>query len=126
MIGLRRVDARTGGPVSVCSALIGQVFDQAWRAATKPPFDSQTQRRQDRLSALESQVKALKRQHPGDPQAHHRAVMELYEANDVNPFAGCGWQLARPVGSQLAFALASRDGRTVRDRITGTSVVADR
>ena len=97
------------------------LFDQAWQGATKPLFESRAQRRQDRLSELEPQIKALKRQHPGDPQARQQAVMDLYKANNVQPFTGFGWMLARPVGSQLAFALGSRDGRTVRDRITGTS-----
>jgi hypothetical protein len=125
-VGLRRVDARTGGPVSVRSALIGQAFDQACQAATKPPFDSRAQRRQDRLSALEPQIKAVKRQHTDDPQAQQQAVMEFFKANNVQPFTGCGWMLARPVISQLVLAAGSRDGRTVRDRITGTAVIVDR
>jgi hypothetical protein len=52
--------------------------------------------------------------------------MEFYKANRVNPLAGCGWQLAGPFISQLVLALATRDGRTVRDRITGTAVIVDR
>jgi hypothetical protein len=89
--GLRRVEAQTGGNVSVRSALIGVLFD-----------------------------------YPGDPQARQRAVMELYEVNDVNPLAGCGWSLAGPFVTQLVLALASPGGRTVRDRITGTGVIVDR
>jgi hypothetical protein len=42
------------------------------------------------------------------------------------PLAGCGWQLAGQFISQLLLALTTRDGRTVRDRITGTSVVVER
>jgi hypothetical protein len=40
VVGLRRVDARTGGIVSVRSALIGVLFDQAWQMATTPFFRS--------------------------------------------------------------------------------------
>jgi hypothetical protein len=68
VVGLCRVDALTGGPVSLHGALLGQLFDQAWQAAT----------------------------------------------------------LAGPVISQSMLALGSRQGRTVRDRITGTCVIVDR
>jgi hypothetical protein len=68
VVGVRRVDAQTGGAVSVRSALLGVLFDQVWQA--------------------------------------------LYQANDVNPLAGCSWQLARAVISQLVLALGSRRGRT--------------
>jgi len=127
VVGLRRVDARTAGPVSVRSAVIGQVFDQAWQATTKSPFQSRVRRQGDRLSALEPQLRALKRKHTGDREASQRAVMDLYEANDVNALAGCGWLLAGEALSHAALALVgSREGRTVRDQITGTRVIVDR
>lgn len=125
VVGLRRVDAKTGGIVSVRSALIGAVFDQAWQGATKRLFGSRTRRKQERLAALLPQLKEIQRAHAADPDAARRAVKELYNANDVNPFAGCGWLLAGPVVSQIVIALGSRGGRTVRDRITGTVVIVD-
>jgi hypothetical protein len=126
VVGLRRVDARTGGPVSVHSALIGQVFDQTCQAATRSLFGSPFQRGQDRLTALQPQLSALRRDSAGNPEAQQRAVMEFYDANDLKPFAGCGWLLAGPVISQSILALGARRGRTVRDRITGTCVIVDR
>lgn len=100
VVGLRRVDAQSGGIVRVRSALIGVWFDQACQGATGLLFRSRAQRQ--------------------------RAAMESYEVNDVNPFTGCGWQLAGPCVSQLVLALGSRGGRTVRDRVTGTGVIVDR
>lgn len=125
VVGLRRVDARTGGIVSVRSALIGVSFDQVWQVATRPLFGSRARHQRDRVSALGPQLRAVERKYADDPQARQRAVMEFYKANTVSPFAGCGWQLAGPVVSQLIIALGSRGGRTVRDRITGISVVVD-
>jgi hypothetical protein len=125
VVGLRRLDAQTGGIVSVRSALFGVLFDDARQAATKPLFGSRAQRQRDRISALGPQLRAVGRNYADDPQARQRAVMEFYKANHVTPFAGCGWQLAGPVGSQLVLALGSRGGRTVRDRITGTGVIVD-
>lgn len=93
VVGLRRVDAQTGGVVSVRSALIGVLFDQARQAATRRLFGSRAKRQ--------------------------RAVSGLN-------FAGWGWLLAAPVVSQLSLGVGSRGGRTVRDWITGTSVIMDR
>jgi hypothetical protein len=126
VVGLRRVEARTGGIVSVRSALIGVLFDQACQTATTALFRSRAQRQRDRVSALGPQLWAVERKYADDPGARRRAVMEFYKANDVNPLAGWGWLLAGPVVPQLALAVGSRGGRTVRDRITSTSVIVDR
>jgi hypothetical protein len=125
-VGLRRVDARTGGIVSVRSALIRVLFDQAWETATTSLFRSRVQRQRDRVSALGPQLRAVERKYADDPDARRRAVMEFYKASAVNPLAGWGWLLAGPVVSQLVLASGSRGGRTVRDRITSTSVIVDR
>ena len=89
-------------------------------------FGSRARRDHDRINALEPQLEAAQREFAGDLQARQRAVMEFYKANEINPFAGCGWQLAGPMVSQLLLALGTRERRTVRDRLTGTSVILDR
>jgi hypothetical protein len=47
LVGLRRVDARTRGPISVRSGLIRVHFDQARQAATRPLFRSAAHRARD-------------------------------------------------------------------------------
>lgn len=123
VLGLRRVDARTGGAITVRSALSGLLFDQAHQAATRPLFQSSVHRGQRRLRELAPSLKETEREHATDPQARQRAVTEFYEANAVHALAGCGWQLAGPIVSQLVLAMAIRDRRTVYDRVTGTIVV---
>jgi 60Kd inner membrane protein len=125
-VGLRRVDTHTGGEVSVRSALIGVLFDQARQAATRPLSRSFAKRQQDRMSALGPQQRAVERKYADDLETRQQAMLEFYKAKGVNPCAGCGWQPAVPVVSQLVVAAGSRAGRTVRDRITGTSVIVDR
>jgi hypothetical protein len=126
LIGLRRVDAHTGGGVTVRSALAGVMFDEAWQAAWRPLFRSRAKRHQTRLRALAPQLRAVERNNRGDPQARSRALTEFYRSNPVSPAGGCGWLAAGPLASQLALALSSREGRTIRDRITGTAVIVDR
>jgi hypothetical protein len=48
VVGLRRVDARTRGPIRVRSGLIRVHFDQARQAATRPLFRSRAHRERDR------------------------------------------------------------------------------
>lgn len=126
VLGLRRVDAHTGGTVRVPSALRGACFDQAQQTAASQLFGSRARRERDRINALAPELRGVQREFAGDPHARQRAGMEFYKANEVTPFAGCGWQLAGPIVSQLVLALGTREGRTVRDRLTGTSVILDR
>ena len=126
LVGLRRVDAQTGGAVTTRSALIGVLYDQAWQAAWSPLISSRMQHHQDRLRALEPELSAVQRAHGADPQARQKAVMKFYKNHDVNPASGCGWMVVGPLTSQLVVALSSRGGRTIRDRVTGTAVVVDR
>jgi hypothetical protein len=126
MVGLRRVDARTGGPISVRSVLIGMLFDQARQATTRPLVQCRAHRERDRLRELAPKLKEIQHKHEADLQAQRRAMMEFYKANQVNPLAGCGWLVAGPILSQLVLAIAIRNGRTAYDRVTGTIVVSDR
>lgn len=126
LIGLRRVDAHTGGVVTVRSALIGVLFDQAWQAAWRSLFRSRVKRHRARLRALAPQLRAAEREYRGDPQARARARTEFYRSNPVNLAGGFGWLVAGPLVSQLALAVSSREGRTIRDRVTDTGVIVDR
>jgi hypothetical protein len=130
LVGVRRVDARTGGAVSIRSALIGELFEKGWQAATKPLLEAffglRAERQQVRIRALRPQLRMVEREHADDPKARQRAVREFYKANDLKPLAGCGWRLAGLVASRSVLALGTRGGRTVRDRITGTTVIVDR
>jgi len=58
VVGLRRVDAATRGPIGVRGVLIGALAEQARRAATRPLFRSRAQRERDRnrISACGWQV----------------------------------------------------------------------
>ncbi len=126
LVGLRRVDAQTGGPVAIRSVVIGALFDQSRQAITQRLFGARAQLQRERMSRLGPELTAVSRKHAGDPQAQQRAVIEFYEANDIDPLAGCWWQLAGTVTLELLLALAASGGRTVRDRLTGTCVVVHR
>lgn len=126
VVGLRRVDARTGGPVSAGGYLIGLLFDQTRQALITPLFRARAQRKRERLKELEPKRSEIERKYANDREACRRALGELYEANEVKLTSGCWWPVAGPVLSQLVLAALTRDGRTIHDRVTGTIVVMDR
>jgi hypothetical protein len=125
LLGLRRVDEQTGGPVSVRSALVGEVFDEGLRVAIRRLFRSRTSRDRRRLAALRPQMKAIERQYADDPPRRQRALLDFYKANQVDPLASCAWQSVPGSLSSLLVALWSPGGRSIRDRVTGTVVVVD-
>jgi len=126
LLGLRRVDARTGGAISVRSALAGFLLGRAQQATAGRLLLSRMRRVHDRVSGLEPELEAIKRTYATDPEGRQRAVSELYRTHVIRPTTLWGWWLAGPILSQLVLALGIRDGRTVYDRLTGTTVVTDR
>lgn len=127
VVGLRRVDARTGGPRSVRSVLIGMAFDHARREATRPLFRSRAHRGRDERAELAQRLEEVERRYAADRPARQQEVMQVSAAHEGNLLAGCGWQIAGPVLAQVVLgAGAIRSGRTAYDRLTGTIVVSDR
>ena len=125
MLGLRRVDARSGGPVTIGGAVAGAMLDFARQAGTKPLLRSRVRREHERLSALQPQMKEIGHKYAADPEARERALMQFYKTNRVNPLRGCALPLLHGLLAQLSSALWSRQGQTIRDRVTGTIVVLD-
>jgi hypothetical protein len=125
LFGLRRVDARTGGAISVRSALAGFLLGRAQQAIAGLMFVPRMRRVHERVTGLEPELEAIKRTYATDPEGRQRAVSELYPTHTPRPTTLWGWWLAGPILSQLVLALGIRDGRTVYDRLTGTTVVTD-
>jgi hypothetical protein len=125
VLGLRRVDARTGGPVTAQSALIGSLFELTRQELTRLLFRTEAQGERARRDALRAQLGAIGHTHAADTQACQQAVTEFHQTNEFNPLATCGRAALGPVISQVTLAVAIQDGRTMYDRLTGTIVITD-
>lgn len=126
IFGLRRVDARTGGPVSFRSAAAGLLLDQVLQRIVGASSRARMRRLENLGRALESQREEVERMHPDDPQARRRALQELCRENGV-ALSGCVATLPDSgTVSLMVLEWAAPGGRTVRDRVTGTAVVLDR
>lgn len=119
---VRQVDARTGGPVTVRSALIGVAFTEGWRRAAPRLFAQQRSRAQQRLDELQPALKELQHTYRGDPDALNQALSDFYRAHQVNPLRSCLWQLPGLALPQLP-ALWSARSQTAGEWLSGTVVV---
>jgi uncharacterized RDD family membrane protein YckC len=125
LLGLRRVDAHTGGPVGVRSALIRDAVSAAERALSRPLLRRAWRRSSERTAELQPRIDELKRAHADDSVALQRALMELYKDEKLNPLAPCLWGLAGTSVLRL-LALWSPRRQTLPDRLAGLVVVVDR
>jgi hypothetical protein len=69
-------------------------------------------------------VTEIEREQRDDPpEVAQRKIVSLYQQQGL--YAGCGRALVPGLLLRLAFAAATPGGRTIRDRVTGTTVVVD-
>lgn len=127
MLGLRRVDARTGGPVTVRSAIIREAVRTSWNVLGNRLFAPTHNRTAERRKAIQPELKRLHEQHRDDPEALNEAMMRLYQQHNINPFASCVWVLPR-----MAFSLAqelpaiwSPRHQGLADQVAGTVVIVE-
>jgi hypothetical protein len=92
VLGLYRVDARTGAPVSIRSALMGAMFDSAWQAATSSLSRPHISREKERVTALQAEMKEIERNY-ADNEARQKALMQFYKTKGVSPLPACAWSL---------------------------------
>jgi hypothetical protein len=121
---IRRVDARTGGPVSVRSAIIRSLAAKAWGSLVAGLFTRFERRVQARFQTVNEQLRELRVKHAADKEALQRAQIELFKRYNVNPLASCGWILPGIAVGQLP-RLFSPLHQTLPDRIAGVVIVKE-
>jgi uncharacterized RDD family membrane protein YckC len=122
-LGLRRVDAQTGGPIAVRSALESYLLGRAtWQLAAWTARPWQT-RMKERHELARAEVNEVRRLHEDDEEAQ-QAVREVYKRYGVNPLGGCAPFIL--AGALMhAPALWSPLHQTLGDRASGTVVVRE-
>jgi hypothetical protein len=125
VLGLRRVDARTGGAVTARGALAGELFVALRGAVSAPSLQAITDRWREERNGLRPQVEEIERAYAADPLERQRAIVALYQGRDMKPFAGCGRHLLGSLITALLLDSVPWRGRSIYDRLTGTAVVVD-
>jgi uncharacterized RDD family membrane protein YckC len=115
---IRRVDALTGGPVTIRSALIRNWAQRATSAGLRPLAKRASKRSAERMQALQPQLKELQRAHADDEAAQQQALMRFYQEHNVNPFGSCAPTLLTLLAPSLAVLFSPRR-QSLPDRLAG-------
>ena len=95
VLGLRRVEVATGGPVGVRAAAIRVVVTQGRKAVLDAVFASLRRRSAAHRRDLAPELMRLQEQHGDDRDALERASRELFREANVKPFSSVVWVLGR-------------------------------
>jgi hypothetical protein len=126
--GIQIVDVRSGGPVTVRSAVLGAFVDALWRRLIRrlmAPVDARSDANRARRQALEPQLSELLRPHAGDGAAQMKIREELYKAHDIPGESQLLWRVASAFLMPLTSLLSPRR-QTIRQRLTGTLIIRAR
>lgn len=128
IVGIRLVDARTGGPVSLRQATLRAGSRQGWQFLVRRLTARLGKAEQFKHRDLESKIEALKREHGDNGDAFQRAMMEMYKENQVRPYVSCLPALAQlPLGLTIeAPALWTPLHQGLPDKLAGTIIIRDR
>jgi uncharacterized RDD family membrane protein YckC len=125
LMHIRRADVRTGGPVTVRSALIRHLAGWgAWRLVSRRLVLPRLLRQQERMRALHADVEAVSRQHPDDPQARQQAIMQIYHDARATP-TNCCWMPLVPCVISGLVILSTPRHQSLADWVAGIVVVSD-
>lgn len=121
---MRRVDVRTGGPLSARNVLVQQLVVIASGRLRRRLMNPWVTRNKRHLEALRPELAQIRRENADDPEAQRRASKEFYKRHRVSPAASC----APPVlGATVIQApvLWSPLHQTIPERLAGIVVVQD-
>ncbi len=128
IVGIRLVDARTGGPVSLRQATLRAGSRQGWQFLVRRLTARLGKAEQFKHRDLQSKIETLKRAHEDDHDAFQHAMMEMYKENQVRPYLSCLPALAQlPLGLAIkAPALWTPLHQGLPDKLAGTIIISDR
>jgi hypothetical protein len=125
--GLRRVDARTRGPVSIRSAFVGLLLQTGAERISRALGQPGTERARVRRLAANDEIERMRASRPDeDPK---QLIIDAAAIRQRHGASTCTWMLPRMVvrvAVEQLPALWSRRRQTLTERLAGTVVVRDR
>jgi len=128
-LGLRRVDARTGGRVAVRSALVRLAFTEARRVLLGRAIRPWSRAQNERAARVAPRAQEIVREHRDDRERRNEAVMKLYRESGTRTAPSC----LAPFAASLALTYLtdlpmpwSARGQSLEDWLAGTVVVVER
>jgi hypothetical protein len=122
-MGLRRVEQRTGAPLTLRSALIGEVTSRALQELSVSAIGRASARSSAAVDAVRPQIRALQSELADDPAARDEAMTNLYRENNINMFSPCGWGFLSLVLVHAVPVWLSPLHQSIPDRVAGIVAV---
>ena len=128
VVGIRLVDARTGGPVSLRQAALRAGAQRGWQLLVRRLTTRLGKAERLKQPGLRSEIEALRREHGDDRDAFQQAMKKMYGENQVRSYTACLPALMQlPLGLAIeAPALWTPLHQGLPDKLAGTIVISDR
>jgi RDD family len=126
LLGLRRVDRHTGGPVSVRSALVQSAVTLVLHQVNRELLRPWRLGSQRRLAAVQAEVDEFRRAHPDDTDddALQKAMQEIRKRHKLSAGRSCGPPVLAGAAIQ-ATMLASPLNQSPTERLAGVLVIVE-
>jgi uncharacterized RDD family membrane protein YckC len=125
LLGIRRIDARTGRSVSLWAAIVRQAFDLGYQRLLRPATRRATSQQMARSAEARRRIEELRAARAGDIARIQEETIAIQRETGVS----CGPTLLKGVaiGSLVPLtALRSPRRQTIADRASGTVIVRER
>jgi hypothetical protein len=129
ILGLRRVDARTGRDVSRTQEVIRSGARQGWRFLCRQLIRTPKARASPEWEKLKSDLEAARHRHADDQEALQHEVMHIYQENKARPVRVAYLPVLARVALVSVVDLPlvwSERKQSILDRLAGTMIVLDR
>jgi hypothetical protein len=125
MMGIRRVEVRTGGPISVRAALQRRLVSNGYGLITRWAVRPLVTRSRSRMKQTQPEFRELQRVHADEPDAFREARIKLYRDHKVKLSASCLGPFLRAVMLRTLPILLSQTRQGLPDRVAGIVTVRD-
>jgi hypothetical protein len=127
VLGLRRVDARSGREPSARQRQISAGVRGLWAIVCKEALPPPRARPAIDQTQLQAELEQARREHEGDPAALEAALRRIHSERGIRPAAACLPALVRPLAA-TAIDLPVYSGlhQSLPDRLAGVVVIRER
>jgi hypothetical protein len=119
LMGIRRVDAGSGGEVTVSSAIVHYLVSESISFPATVVTNATIDRRLERLKALAPELRQLNRQHGDDWAGLLLEVFKLGRKHKADPFTPLALGIGARIAAHLACIVALPQRQSLPDLLSG-------
>lgn len=125
VMGIRRVEVRTSGPIGVRAAVQRRLVSDGYGLVTSWAVRPLVKRSRSKMKQIQPEFRELRRVHGDDPEALNEARSKLYRDHKVSVSASCLGPFLSAVLLRTLPILLSPTRQGLPDRVAGIVTVLD-